>query len=821
MRSFNPLWRIYIFIVFSSLLIASAMIYVEWQEIKNDARTELKYANNILAHSLDSILHKNETLLDIIGERLIELDAFQKPAQAKHLLNTLLKKNPELAGFGLANLSGQLKIISFSANPKNIPNLLTTPETATSFKKALISENMVMGRTYYMKALKEWIIPLRYRIKNSKGEVAAIMATGLKFDTAKSIWSEKSLPGHMSTVIIRKDLYRQYISGIKKSKYTEMYNKPVKRSQYSFLNDQSIITLEQRNKNKFQNSQLISTQNNSSIISNVSYNPTYEYYTYIYTPLHALYHELILPVSWLIAFLILFNFTLFLTFRASISSSIKNKRDMQAMMDHSPAVIYVKNTTGHFVFVNDKFEQLYNVKRINVIGKKPADIFSNEIAESMSLNDDAVINNRETFESEEKIQYGNDFYFYISTKFPLQNNNKNIYAIGVISTNITQRKQQENRLRSSQKMEALGKLTGGIAHDYNNMLGVILGYCDLLGDYINEQPILASYVKEIEHAAQRGTKLTSKLLGFSRRKSADAEELDLNKLLYDDQHMLEKTLTARIKLKLDLDENLWPVWLDSNDMEDAILNITINAMYAIEGNGELIIQTQNQNLQKYNADQLGLKIGDYTTLSITDTGRGMNEETKERIFDPFYSTKGEKGTGLGLSQVYGFVQRSGGKVIVYSEVNHGAQFRLYFPRYQGKNNDAQIKKISSSGNLNGSEHILIVDDEPALLNLQSKILQLHGYTISCAKNGEKALEILETNNIDLMLSDIVMPNMDGFQLATIVQEKYPSVIIQLVSGFSSDINSDSVDLKLKEEMLNKPVTQRVLLNRVRTLFENN
>ncbi len=815
MRSFTPLWRIYIFIIFSSLITASAMIYVEWKDIKNDARIELEYANNIFTHSLDSLLRKNETLLDIIGERLIELDAFQKPVQAKHLLNSLIKKNPELAGFGLADLSGQLKTTSFTIDRKNIPNLLTTPETATSFKKALVSDNMVMGRTFYMKALNEWLIPLRYRIKNSKGEIAAVMSAGLRFDTAKSIWSEKSLPDHMNAIIIRKDLYRQYVSGIEKSSYAETYNKPVARDSYNFLNDPTFNLPEQYNKNI---TTVITHHSKGSIISNVSYNPIYEYYTFIYTPINILYQKLLLPVIWLAAFLILFNLTLFLVFRASISSSIKNKRDMQAMMDHSPAVIYIKDKSGRFIFINEKFEQLYNVKRINVLGKKSFDVFSKEIADSISLNDEAVINNGETFESEEKIKSYDNVFSYISTKFPLLDNNKNIYAIGVISTDTTQRKQHEHRLRSSQKMEALGKLTGGIAHDYNNMLGVILGYCDLLRDFLNDQPDLNEYVKEIEHAAQRGTKLTSKLLGFSRSKSADAEVLDLNMLLSDEQHMLEKTLTARIKLKFDLDEDLWPVWLDSNDMEDATLNIIINAMHAIEGNGEIIIQTQNQNLQKYNADLLGLKTGDYTTLSITDTGCGMDEETKEKIFDPFYSTKGDQGTGLGLSQVYGFVKRSGGQIIVYSEINHGAQFRFYFPRYQGSSEEKQIEQPSAIINLSGKETILVVDDEPALLTLLSEMLQQKGYQIFCAKDGEEALKILEASNVNLMLSDIVMPNMDGFKLATIVQEKYPSVIIQLVSGFSDEINSDSVDENLKKNLLTKPLTQQVLLERVRKLF---
>ena len=811
MRLFNPLWRIYIFIAVSSVISASAMIYVEWNDIKHNARIELEYSNSTFTHSLESLLNKYETLLDILGERLIELDARHTPIQAGELFDNLLKKNPELAGFSMSDLSGQLLITSFTALQNKTFNLLTSPDTTSSFKKALISNNLVMGRTYYMDALNEWVIPLYYRIKDNKGAVAAIITTAIRFDNTKSIWSNKRLPKHMSAVVIRKDLYRQYISGSEINLHQEMYNTPVVKKNYPFLN-------KSLPENKTDTS-ISSYEGSGNIISNVSYNSTYQYYTFIYTPLYALYRNLFLPASWLSFFILLFNLTLFFVFRSSIYLSMKNKRDMQSMIDHSPAVIYIKDSIGRFVFINDKFEQLYNVKRHDVIGKKSQKIFSKHVSDKMSLNDEAVINSGESFESEEKILHDGETYFYASSKFPLLDTNKHIYAIGVISSDITQRKQNEKRLRSSQKMEALGKLTGGISHDYNNMLGVILGYCDLLRDSLNDQDDLSEYIKEIEHAAQRGTKLTTKLLGFSRSKSADAEELDLNMLLSDEQHMLEKTLTARINLKFDLDENLWPIWLDSNDMEDAILNIIINAMHAIEGNGDIIIQTQNQSLKTNNADHLGLKAGDYATLSITDTGCGMNEETKEKLFDPFYSTKGDKGTGLGLSQVYGFVQRSGGRVIVYSEINHGTQFRFYFPRYEGINEAVQIQQQPATTDLSGNEAILIVDDEPALLTLLTEILKQQGYHILSANNGEEALKVLEANDIDLMLSDIVMPDMDGFQLASIVQKKYPSIIIQLVSGFSDEINSDNVDKNLKDNMLAKPLTQQVILERVRKLFK--
>ncbi len=182
-------------------------------------------------------------------------------------------------------------------------------------------------------------------------------------------------------------------------------------------------------------------------------------------------------------------------------------------------------------------------------------------------------------------------------------------------------------------MDALGQLTGGIAHDYNNMLGVVLGYAELLHAKLNaqEQPDLVKYVKEINRAGQRSAKLTEKLLAFSRHKTSSTELININTVLLDEQHMLEKTLTARIKLVLDLAENLWSVRLDENDLEDAILNISINAMHAVEGNGQLTIQTSNQHIDRSSAQQLHMNAGDYVLLAITDTGCGMDEQTKEKI----------------------------------------------------------------------------------------------------------------------------------------------------------------------------------------------
>ena len=395
-------------------------------------------------------------------------------------------------------------------------------------------------------------------------------------------------------------------------------------------------------------------------------------------------------------------------------------------------------------------------------------------------------------------------------------------------TDITERKQAEHEkeilqreLQQSQKMEALGKLTGGIAHEYNNMLAIIMGFSELLKDSLIKQPKLLKYTNEIQHAGDRAAKLTSKLLTFSRQNIPKAENLNLNDLLQMLHHMLEKTLTVRINLVFNLQENLWQVWLDEGDMEDAILNMSINAMHAIEGNGQLTIQTSNQNVNQMDAQSLGIEPGDYVLLSFEDTGCGFDDEIKEKIFDPFFSTKGEKGTGLGLSMVYGFVHDSGGVIKVNSELGQGTQFTLYFPRYYGSSRAQQLTADNPVETFKENKSILVVDDESSLLDLTNEILSSHGFKVYCAESAKEAVNILQHETIDILLSDVIMPEMDGYQLAAIVKEKYPEIKIQLASGFSDDRNMGMVDEHLQNNLLHKPYSSQELLLRMRELCNGN
>ena len=386
---------------------------------------------------------------------------------------------------------------------------------------------------------------------------------------------------------------------------------------------------------------------------------------------------------------------------------------------------------------------------------------------------------------------------------------------------MTFEKQQEEQLRRSQKMDALGKLTGGIAHDYNNMLGVVIGYAQLLKDALNDEPELSQYVYEIQHASERGSTLSRKLLGFSRNTQPQADCVDVNEMLLAERDMLQKTLTPRVNLELDLVESSWPIYVNSGEFEDAILNLCINAMQAMTSGGKLIISTSNQTLNFKEASKFKLNSGEYLLVTATDTGIGIDTNDLSYIFDPFFTTKGESGIGLGLSMVYGFVQRSAGAIVVESEKGYGSQFKLYFPRYDQSSPKKPEVKTYSIGKLKGNEKILVVDDEIAMVNLCKEILTANGYHVLTANNAAEALEVLKNNTVEMLISDVIMPGMDGYQLAAKTRELNSNIKILLISGYTDNRQAENIGSKFEEKLLQKPFVPEALLVRIRKILDEN
>ncbi len=395
----------------------------------------------------------------------------------------------------------------------------------------------------------------------------------------------------------------------------------------------------------------------------------------------------------------------------------------------------------------------------------------------------------------------------------------------VQTRDISKRKQHEKSLRRAQKMEAVGQLTGGIAHDFNNILGIILGNLDLLNRQLKADDKTQKRLDNIKYSAERAADLTQKLLGFSRRENTSTATTNINQQIIDMHNLLARSLTPQIEIVHHLADDLWLTEIDAGDFEDVLLNMALNARDAMAGSGNLTIETHNCVLDEaYCNNNMGAVPGEYVQLAISDNGEGMPQEIQDRIFEPFFTTKDVgKGTGLGLAMVFGFVERSGGFIKVYTEVGIGTTFRLYLPRAKHENlkkqmpeNNAGINKLPG-----GKETILVVDDEPALIELVEETLHALGYRVLTATNGKKALQILAAEpTVDLMFSDVVMPGgTNGFELAEQAATQYPLLRVILTSGYTDIAIARNGQARFKAHLLSKPYTQEELTLRIRKTLD--
>lgn len=370
---------------------------------------------------------------------------------------------------------------------------------------------------------------------------------------------------------------------------------------------------------------------------------------------------------------------------------------------------------------------------------------------------------------------------------------------GVIeySRDITQRKRMEEEKRSleeqllqSQKMEAIGRLAGAIAHDFNNLLTVILGYTQLTRVELNPGSSWAMNLEQVQKAAKKAQSLTRQFLAFSRRQIMELKVIDLNPLLRDLEKMLQRLLPENIDLIFQLQNNLGKIKVDPHQIEQVVLNLTVNAKDAMPEGGRLIISTSNLELgNDAHLHDPDLKAGQYVKLTVADTGIGMTPEVKEKIFEPFFTTKEKgKGTGLGLATVFGIVKQSKGGITVDSNPGKGSSFNIYFPLVVEELSSHE-KRGAEQNSYRGQETILIVEDEPAVRKLAAHILKNLGYQVFEAANGEEALLFAKENSMEkihLLFTDIVMPKMGGRELAEKIVSFYPQIKILYSSGYTDD-----------------------------------
>ncbi len=387
---------------------------------------------------------------------------------------------------------------------------------------------------------------------------------------------------------------------------------------------------------------------------------------------------------------------------------------------------------------------------------------------------------------------------------------------------LTRQRKLEDQLIQAQKMEAVGQLAGGVAHDFNNLLTVIMSYSSMLLADMGADDAVRGDIQEISDAAGRAAALTRQLLAFSRKQVLQMRAVNVNAVVTDVERMLRRLIGEDILLTTHLDPDLALINADPGQLEQVLINLAVNARDAMPGGGDLTITTDNAELSDEHGERhLGAAPGTYVMLAVTDTGSGMTKDVQQRLFEPFYTTKGVgKGTGLGLATVHGIVKQSGGDVYVYSELGHGTTFKVYFPRLttaEPVTITTEHRAITPSG----SETVLLAEDDEAIRTLGARVLGTLGYNVLVARTGGEALRIVAEHKgqIDLIATDVVMPEMNGSQLVEKVLEARPGIRVLFMSGYTDDEVMRRGVIDGQTAFLQKPFTPDLLAHKVREVLD--
>jgi len=414
--------------------------------------------------------------------------------------------------------------------------------------------------------------------------------------------------------------------------------------------------------------------------------------------------------------------------------------------------------------------------------------------------------------------------FLESTASPVVNAKGEVETLVIVNRDISERRRLEEQLRQSQKMDAIGRLSGGVAHDFNNLLGVIIGYAEILQERIPESDSMRAPVDQIIKAGSRASSLTKQLLAFSRQQVMEPKVLLLNAVVSDTEKMLRRLIGEDIELLTSLDPALGKIRADQGQIEQVIMNLAVNARDAMPEGGRLVIETTNFEIDDNFARRYAYPVlpGSYIRLTVTDTGIGMDTATQQRIFEPFFTTKEKgKGTGLGLSTVYGVVKQSGGYIDVASARGKGTTFNIYLPRVA--QNVVETKTIAPDHpeELRGTETILLAEDEDTLRALTRHLLELYGYRVLEACDGNQALRLSEqtADEIHLLLTDVVMPGISGRVLADQLKQKRPEVRVVFMSGYTGQRVGEKEILEPGSHFLQKPFTRDGLARKIREALD--
>ena len=493
----------------------------------------------------------------------------------------------------------------------------------------------------------------------------------------------------------------------------------------------------------------------------------------------------------------------------------------RSLFERNKAGVFRSTADGRFLDCNDSFAELFGYTREELLalpakvlypgGTKERDEKRAELAKSGQIKDMEMC----------YLHKDGSEVWVIQNVVRVKDGDGQEVTEGTL-VDISERRNLEDKLRQAQKMEAVGQLAGGIAHDFNNLLTVIQGYSHLLMEHFKGDVEAHGQVQKIEEASEKAASLTRQLLAFSRKQVLQPKVINLNSLVENLSSLLHRLIGEHIELRTINAEDLGQVKADAAQIEQVMMNLVVNARDAMPDGGQLTVETANAELDdSYSADHPGVNPGPYVMLAVSDTGKGMTQETLARIFEPFFTTKEMgRGTGLGLSMVYGIVKQSGGHIWTYSEVGHGTTFKIYLPR-TAEPADGHVSLRSGATSIAGNEQILLVEDDEKLRELAHSILTSCGYAVIASSDTEHARLICEqsASRIQLLLTDVVMPGISGRALAQLLIAKNPKAKILYMSGYTENAIVHHGVLDSGTHFIQKPFTPSMLAGKVREVLD--
>lgn len=510
-----------------------------------------------------------------------------------------------------------------------------------------------------------------------------------------------------------------------------------------------------------------------------------------------------------------------------VTRQLNNReRLLQSLLDAIPDHIFYKNTEGVYLGCNQTFaDRCIGKSKDHIIGLRAEELTADQLlAGKLNRSDREILVTGRSITFEHPCVMSDGSQAVLETvKTPFHDADGHIAGIIGVSRDIIERRNLEEQLRHSQKMDAIGKLAGGVAHDFNNILTVVIGYANLTKMYLDESHPGAHHLDQILESSERATKLVKNLMAFSRRESLSASPADLNAIVGNLQDFLQRMITEDIRFTVTCSESALSIYADSGQIEQVLTNLVANARDAMPKGGWLTIATQRCELDDAFIKAQGFGTpGSYALLTVTDSGNGMDQTVCKRIYDPFFTTKEVgKGTGLGLSIVYGIIEQHKGIITVTSKPGRGTIFQIYLPFVEMELADAE-READATIPATGNETILIAEDEPDVRDVVEAALRQFGYTVIIAVDGQDAVNKFSAyrNNISLVLMDIVMPVMNGKDAADEIRKIMPGTKILFTSGYTADIVRSRGEMEEGEEMLMKPVSPLDLSRKMRQMLES-